>query len=478
MMASDRASCRFAALLVLVSLVPFAADARDPRVKPSASMARSNSSRHEQTVRVEKLVTGDAEHLSDVVAGTGATLKFYFTPRPPLPGTEPSLAYPTGWAIDGQKLTVPRGGFSSAWITQIEGWDPDGSGQVLLRSFQDKIDATTFMGSNASPPNPGCDLTYPASASFACQKICLAGVNAGLACTTDSNCPASSCNDPCPAILGEPGPKCGATVAGFCDWGWQNTCGTKCESVFGFPVCNLECDPPRRADWVLAADAPADQFPAVNIVSLTGPIFGATTSPQTEIFDEGIRYYTGTLVLPIPPCAKGTYTIGHVLGSPGAQETFFQDQAQPANYTPVAALVTGVLEIPIGSCCTDFTVPSAGTCTEGVTVGECNALASTNLHIFRPNADCTTPCEVECVDDADCDDGLFCNGAETCVDTHCIPGQPPCGLGNVCNEDLKICTMEPVPTVSHWGLTIIALGLLIAAKIGSRMGEAGEMHPS
>lgn len=32
----------------------------------------------------------------------------------------------------------------------------------------------------------------------------------------------------------------------------------------------------------------------------------------------------------------------------------------------------------------------------------------------------------ECTTDADCDDGLFCNGEEVCVGGHCSPGRSPC----------------------------------------------------
>ncbi|MBI1825865.1 MAG: IPTL-CTERM sorting domain-containing protein [Planctomycetes bacterium] len=466
----------------------------------------------------ERLVTGDAARIGHVVTGTGATLKFYFTPRPPLPGALFSLAYPQGYNITGQKLVVSRGGFYSAWITQIEGWDPMGTGNPLLRSFQDKIDANSFKGENASPPNPGCNLVYPAVV-IACQKVCAVGVNHGSPCTTNGNCPGSTCVDQCPNLLGEPGPKCGGTIAGVCDWGWQNTF---------------------RADWVLVANAPSDQIAVAQIVSPTGPVIAGVTYPGVEIFDTGVRYYTGTLVLPVPACSKGVYTIGHKI-----DETFAQDQAQPANDIPVAAFVAGQLSIPTGSCCTDFTTPSQATCTPSLFLAGCDALTSTNLHVFRPDTDCNIPCAVECVADADCDDlaectddtcapdqtclhtrnearcndgldctddvctsegacvhtlspacndgvdctidacapngacvhtlddaicddGLFCNGAETCTAAGCQSGEPPCAIGETCDENADTCTFIPIPTVSQWGLAVMALMLLIAAKIGFR----------
>ncbi len=43
-----------------------------------------------------------------------------------------------------------------------------------------------------------------------------------------------------------------------------------------------------------------------------------------------------------------------------------------------------------------------------------------------------------CAEDADCDDGLFCNGAETCVDGFCQPDADPCP-GQSCDEATDTC---------------------------------------
>lgn len=51
-----------------------------------------------------------------------------------------------------------------------------------------------------------------------------------------------------------------------------------------------------------------------------------------------------------------------------------------------------------------------------------------------------------------CDDGLWCNGLETCVDNECVPGTPvdcshlddQCNDG-VCDEDLDACVQDPKP---------------------------------
>ncbi len=56
-----------------------------------------------------------------------------------------------------------------------------------------------------------------------------------------------------------------------------------------------------------------------------------------------------------------------------------------------------------------------------------------------PEVECADPCPCEM--DTDCDDGLHCDGAETCVDLICQSGESPCS-GNLlpfCNEENDAC---------------------------------------
>lgn len=48
-----------------------------------------------------------------------------------------------------------------------------------------------------------------------------------------------------------------------------------------------------------------------------------------------------------------------------------------------------------------------------------------------------------CVADLDCDDGLFCNGAETCDAGLCRAGLPACETGTDCDEALLTCQAPP-----------------------------------
>jgi hypothetical protein len=47
-----------------------------------------------------------------------------------------------------------------------------------------------------------------------------------------------------------------------------------------------------------------------------------------------------------------------------------------------------------------------------------------------------------CTTNAECDDGQFCNGAETCVSGSCQGGSNPCQAGETCNESTDTCEQQ------------------------------------
>lgn len=51
-----------------------------------------------------------------------------------------------------------------------------------------------------------------------------------------------------------------------------------------------------------------------------------------------------------------------------------------------------------------------------------------------------------CADDADCDNGDFCDGSETCVDGACVDGTAPCADGETCNEETDECESSACET--------------------------------
>ncbi|MBU0716857.1 MAG: hypothetical protein KJ749_01300, partial [Planctomycetes bacterium] len=58
--------------------------------------------------------------------------------------------------------------------------------------------------------------------------------------------------------------------------------------------------------------------------------------------------------------------------------------------------------------------------------------------------------KASCETDADCDDDLFCNGAETCVDSECAEGAAPCEVYQSCDEEAQSC-VDPDPCLGWLG---------------------------
>jgi len=79
-------------------------------------------------------------------------------------------------------------------------------------------------------------------------------------------------------------------------------------------------------------------------------------------------------------------------------------------------------------CLNNTCISSSPTCDDNNACTEdswvCSGLSSGC--VFSPIQNC-------CEKDFDCDDGIFCNGEELCVDNKCIPGSPPDCFGDACS---------------------------------------------
>ena len=80
-------------------------------------------------------------------------------------------------------------------------------------------------------------------------------------------------------------------------------------------------------------------------------------------------------------------------------------------------------------------------------------------------ADCSfeATCALGCSSDADCNDGVFCNGEESCqlaadgCGSSCVLGVPPCSESEVCREGESSCEIDACPLIA--GKTFFAPGL-------------------
>lgn len=91
--------------------------------------------------------------------------------------------------------------------------------------------------------------------------------------------------------------------------------------------------------------------------------------------------------------------------------------------------------------CDDGDLCTTDTCTADATVA--GGYICTNVPVDCGDQVCnsTDGMCVGCASNIDCDDGVYCNGAETCDTTTqtCVVGTAPCAAGEVCVEDMSIC---------------------------------------
>ena len=98
--------------------------------------------------------------------------------------------------------------------------------------------------------------------------------------------------------------------------------------------------------------------------------------------------------------------------------------------------------ISSGNCQEDADCTDGLFCTgvETCVAGECVDGPGIPVEQVRPAMRVMTRCEAECTVNANCTDDLFCTGVETCVAGVCVDGPGnPCGAGETCNEGIDTC---------------------------------------
>lgn len=103
------------------------------------------------------------------------------------------------------------------------------------------------------------------------------------------------------------------------------------------------------------------------------------------------------------------------------------------------AMQVAIVSLAIGVSCDIPTIPGGGGNTNtnnngGGDDNNNNSNANTNNNDNENDNSGET-----CSTDPDCDDGLFCNGPERCVDNICEPGDSPCTVIQNCVEATQVC---------------------------------------
>lgn len=306
--------------------------------------------------------------------------------------------------IIGNQIQIPVGGVEVAFDIRAYGWGPV-SGNQNIGAVQATMDSASYLGANATPPNPSVNL-YPK----------------GLA----------------PWIPGDD-PSMGAfLIAEVCSSS-NRRCGN------GLPPCSQDegfCIP--NPDFIFSCCGSTNILGTNTLNYEFGAVSTNLTLGPTDAGPAGL--HLGRLILEVPSDAFGSYTI----------------KLNPLNDFSFMIRVNGflvpTLELPAvisiaGNCTADADCNNGRFC-DGVevcntTTGDCEPGAPPCV---IPTPHCNefdAACE-GCAGDSGCpDDGLFCNGVESCdlVNYACIRSGDPCGVAQSCDEAGDSCMDLGIPTM-------------------------------
>lgn len=354
---------------------------------------------------------------------------------------------PTGssgpFAINDHELIIPQGGVQIEFELLLSGWG-NAPGAPLLGAYGATLVGASLEGVNASPPNPGVDLTTPVG-------VDCPGDDAGL-CPTPSPAPVTATGG-CGAFVED---KCDDFQAGF-------IVGKRC---FGTPViCSSAADCPFTPALCLSApDFVLYQVSPVKAVFIPDDnnIEWIAAAAAGGAYDDGTPKSGGFLRLIVPEDAAGTYRIQW---NPNGEKSLMNDE----NGLKIPGLALGSAQVTIGG------IPLRNICK--------NRFLSVNLGTSTE----PTAVRVELLDQACAQSGEKCTTELDC--RSCIGGDKDgqacfissdCAGGGSCEVSGETCDEQSPPVMLGWvsdpfepdeALTGIPSGTLITATV------QGEMPP-
>ena len=400
---------------------------------------------------------------ADTVRGVGNTPPYTYTFNTPFISS-PSIALLTmagvdgvngGWAqVHGVTLATATSLFLSIDEDQIK--DPE------RNHTTEQVGYLVFAGPLVFPPVAQCELDADCDDTLFCNgaETCVAGACQAATpvnCDDGVGCTVDSCNevtDSCGNVTNDASCNNGL----FCDG--AETCDAVLDCQAGTPV-NCDDGVSCTVDSCNEVTDSCDNL--ANDVSCDDGLFcnGAETcdaaldcQPGTPVnCDDGVG-------CTVDSCNEASDSCGNVTNDASCNNGLFCDGAETCD-----AVLDCQAGTPVN--CDDGVGCTVDSCNEVTdSCGNLTKDASCNNGLFCDGAetcDAALDCQpgndacpgqscdeagdtcVACLVDADCDDGLFCDGAETCVAGACQAATPPnCndGVGctaDSCNEETDSC---------------------------------------
>jgi hypothetical protein len=182
--------------------------------------------------------------------------------------------------------------------------------------------------------------------------------------------------------------------------------------------------------------------------------------------------------VPDAPCPPDVFQPGTAVCRPGSGDSCDPDETCPG--------------VPAGTCAADVVLPPTTVCRgpadlcdaaehcSGTSGAPCPADAK--LPAMTPCRPAAQPCDAVEVcdgssdtcpadvlkpDGASCSDGVFCNGAETCLSGACTNGPLPCTVSAICNEGTDMCQTDACPPAPQTCRTAVKSLLVIKNKMSN-----------
>ena len=357
---------------------------------------------------------------------------------------------------EGDEIILEKGG-ANVWLEiRIGNWDPDGLGVQFAGwdAFLDTSGFTSGLEGTLTLKSPECDGTQPDFGHADCEQALGPG-------TTIEPCTWPPC---------------------FCrlPLRWPPVTPTNCSPAF----INVDRNDFITPGGLLAVNPVELRFGSVWFEGHSPPgtcsISGEVCRADIDCFIKSLDpadvctgpfpaggLYGGTLVIEVPDDAKGTFEID-------LTDLVFV-QPYPYEPIPLSAVTPAKITVQTGRCCFDPTSEDPA-CVDDVTWNECDALPGPRE--FTPGGVCADGCptaEPCCLSDRSCEMLLphQCAAEGGQVVDECLGDGDGDGFDDACPSG-GIPAVDEIPTVSAWGLVIMALLLAVLGKAYfRRRGDVG-----